>query len=100
VTAAPTTWRYGRRVDESADLELPAELEAGVYGDRLDAWFTRHQLILDFGSSASEDTVIATARVRVPATAAFDVLLSLQECVRNYELQYGEIHRPRKWDEE
>jgi Protein of unknown function (DUF3467) len=87
-------------VEDEFDLELPAELEAGVYADRVNAWATRHQLVLDFGAVASRDAAVVTARVRVPATAAFDVLVSLQEAIREYELQFGEIVRPRKWGEE
>jgi hypothetical protein len=87
-------------VEDEYDLEVPRELEAGVYADRLGAWFTPHQLVLDFGTSATKDALIATVRVRIPATAALDVLHSLEECIRGYELQFGEIRRPRQRGEE
>lgn len=87
-------------MEDEYDLEVPRELEAGVYADGLTAWFTPHQLVLDFGTSATDDALIATARVRIPAAAALDVLHSLSECLRVYELQFGEIHRPRRRDEE
>jgi hypothetical protein len=36
----------------------------------------------------------------VPATAVPDMLSSLAECVARYELEFGEIHRPRRRGEE
>jgi hypothetical protein len=87
-------------VEDESDLEVPRELEAGVYADRLSTWSTRHQLVLDFGALASEDAFVATARVRVPSSAALDVARSLEECIRDYELQFGEIRRPRQRGEE
>jgi hypothetical protein len=100
VTVASYSWRYGRRVEDEFDLEVPTELEAGVYADRVYAWATRHQLVLDVGTLTSRDAAVVTARVRVPATAALDVLLSLQGSIREYELEFGEIFRPRRWGEE
>jgi hypothetical protein len=100
VTVASRAPRYGRRVDESFELEIPPDLEAGAYADRLYAWFSRHHFTLDFAAPSSDGALIGTARIRVPATAALDVLRSLEESVRTYELQYGEIHRPRHRGEE
>ena len=87
-------------MEDAFDVEIPPELEAGVYADRLSAWFTRHHVVLDFCAVAASDVSLATARVRVPASAALDVVRSLQECVRDYELQFGEIRRPRQRGEE
>jgi hypothetical protein len=87
-------------VEEDLDLGVPVELVAGVYADRLNSWFTRHQLVPDFITFATDDELLATARVRVPATAVLDVLSSLAECVARYELEFGEIHRPRRRGEE
>lgn len=87
-------------MEDEYGLEVPRELEAGVYADHLTAWFSRHQLVLDFGTSATEDARIATARVRIPASAALDVVRSLEECIRSYELLFGEIRRPRERGEE
>jgi hypothetical protein len=75
-------------------------LEAGVYGDRLDAWFGRHQIVLDFGAISADEGWLATARVRIPVTAALDAVDSLQECTRAYELEFGEFYRPRRRGEE
>jgi hypothetical protein len=87
-------------VDESSDLFIPPELETGVYADWVNAWFSRHQLTLDFAAPSSEDRLLLTARVRVPVTAVLDVLRSLERGIREYELQYGEIRRPRQRGEE
>ena len=92
--------RYGRRVADSFDLVIPPELETGAYADWLNPWFNRHQLTLDFGTQLFGEGLLLTARVRVPVTAALDVLRSLEKEIREYELQYGEIHRPRRRDEE
>jgi hypothetical protein len=87
-------------VEDEYELEVPRELEAGVYADRLTSWLTPHQFVLDFGTSATDEALIATARVRIPASAALDVVHSLQECIREYELEFGEIRRPRQRGEE
>jgi len=87
-------------VDEDFTLEVPFDLEPGVYSDRLRSWFTRHQLVLDFCAPGSDEAFLATARVRVPATAALEMLSSLAECIGRYELEFGEIHRPRRRGEE
>ena len=100
MTVASHAPRYRRRVDDSFDLVIPPELETGVYADWLNAWFNRHQLTLDFGTQLFEEGLLVTARVRIPVTAAFDVIRSLEKGIREYELQYEEIHRPRRRDEE
>jgi len=87
-------------MEDELDLGVPEALLAGVYADRLNAWLARHQLVLDFGTTASDDEAIATARVRVPWSAAIDVVSSLAECIGRYELEFGEIHRPRRRGEE
>jgi len=87
-------------VDDDAELELPAEVAAGVYADRLFAWFARHHLTLDFVAPASDDSYVVNARVHVPATVALDVLESLEQVVRGYKLEVVEIRRPRRRGEE
>ena len=87
-------------MEDELDLDVPEALLPGVYADRLNAWLTRHQLVLDFGTAASGDEGVVTARVRVPTSAAIDVVSSLAECIGRYELQFGEIHRPRRRGEE
>jgi hypothetical protein len=74
---------------------VPAELEAGVCADHLGGWWAAHQVVLDFSTARDEEELLVAARVRVPATAALDLLRSFEEVVRGYELEYGEIHRPR-----
>ena len=84
-----------RRYRASVELDVPLELESGVFAETLTVWRTPHHLVLDFGAPTDGEHSVATARVRVPATAALDVLGQLGEGIREYELQYGEIHRPR-----
>ena len=87
--------------DESFDAFVSPELEIGVNAEALAAWHSPHQLTLDFLVPLDDGgrTVVAS-RVRIPVTAALGVLGSLSEAVRNYELEYGEIHRPRRRGEE
>ena len=90
---------YRRGVDDELGFDVPAELEPGVFADGLVAWIAPHQIVLDFTSPTSGDSVIATARIGIPATATLEVLRSLTECIGRYELQFGEIHEPRRVDE-
>ena len=77
------------------ELDVPPELESGVLAETLAVWHTPHHLVLDFGAPTDGEHSVATARVRVLTTAALDVLDQLGEGIREYELLYGEIHRPR-----
>jgi hypothetical protein len=83
-------------VDESFEVVVPPELEAGVYAEDLAGWLNGHALVLDFLAQSSEAQRLVTVRIRVPATAALEVRRALDRVIREYELQYGEIHRPRK----
>lgn len=85
--------------EEPFDVVVPLELEAGTYAETLAGWLTPHAIVLDFGARTA-DQVLVTARVRVPATAALDVRGELEELIRDYELAYGEIHRPRERSDE
>ena len=87
-------------MDEEFELEVPPDVAAGVYSDYLHSWFTAHELVLDFAAPTSADGVLVSARVRVPATAAVDLANTLADRVRRYELEFGEIHRPRRRGDE
>jgi hypothetical protein len=87
-------------VDEEFELEVPPDVAAGVYSDYLHSWFTAHELVLDVAAPTSADGVLVSARVRVPATAAVDLANTLADSVRRYELEFGEIHRPRRRGDE
>jgi hypothetical protein len=77
------------------ELFVPAELEAGVYADRLWGWWSDHHFVVDFAAPLDQERLLATARVRVPVTAVLEMVKDLEALAREYELTYGEIHRPR-----
>jgi len=81
--------------EEPFDVVVPLELEGGVFAERLSGWFTPDAITLDF-LVRTADQQLVTTRVRIPATAALDVRSELEQVIRDYELTYGEIHRPRE----
>ena len=81
--------------EEPFDVVLPPELEEGSYAEQLSGWFTPEGFVLDFTARSRERELLVTSRVRLPATAAIEARRALDELIREYELQYGEIHRPR-----
>ena len=82
--------------DGPFDVVVPLELEAGVYAEQLSGWFTLDGFVLDFTVKSGERELLVTSRIRLPATAALEARRALDELIREYELQYGEIHRPRR----
>src|SRR5205823_5824423 len=93
VTRAPLPSRSGG----AARPRRPAGAGGRCYADSLSTWSARHQITLDFSGQLFEEGQVLTARVRISATAAIDVLRSLEGGIRDYE--HGEIHRPRRRDE-
>lgn len=88
---------YRRLVaDEPLEIVIPFELEAGTYAEQLFGWFTPHGFALDFGVKGGEGQLLVTSRIRLPATATLEARQALDELIREYELQYGEIHQPRR----
>jgi hypothetical protein len=88
-------------------LQLPPELEAGVYANFLGVWHTAHEFTLDFAQlqpaqlgDPADPTAPVTlparvvARVKIPVTVAFDVIRALNENLGRYEQSFGEIKRP------
>ena len=97
-TASPSGLLSGIDVlaEEPFDVVLPPELEEGSYAEQLSGWFTPEGFVLDFTARSRERELLVTSRVRLPATAAIEARRALDELIREYELEYGEIHRPRK----
>ena len=81
---------------DPADFGLPDELEGGVYASVLVAWYSQHEFTLDFAAPATHDAFRITARVRMPPTAIFQALRELSAQIGSYELDFGEIHVPRR----
>jgi hypothetical protein len=78
------------------DLYVPAEHEIGVPAEVLEAWSWEHGFVLTFGTLVDPDRYLATARVRVPSSSVLEIRDALEQAIRDFELQFGEIHRPRR----
>jgi hypothetical protein len=95
--------------DEQAarfDLQVPPEVESGVYANFLNVWHTAHEFTLDFATTlpaepAEDDRgeplvrvpARVTARVKVPPTLLFDVIRVLNDNMTRYEATFGPIAR-------
>lgn len=89
------------------DVQLPPELEGGVYANLLNVWHTAHEFTLDFaatlpaqrgpGEGGEEMLRVpakVTARVKIAPTIVFDVIRALNENMTRYEQTFGPISRP------
>jgi hypothetical protein len=67
-------------VEDEFDIEVPREHEAGVHADSISAWFTRRQVVLDFGAtgpagsgntvqSNTQTTLTSTSTTYAPSTS-------------------------------
>jgi hypothetical protein len=82
---------------DDSDLDVPAELEAGVYASVLSAWYTPHEFTLDFGIEVADDParqLQCVARVKVPPGVVFKLLRIIHARMTEYEGEYGPIHYP------
>ena|SRR5438477_1290550 len=87
--------------DAYPSIVVPPEHESGSYADFMNVWHTRHGFTLDFAAPLGEEGAFGvTARVRVPATAIFEFVQKLNADIAVYELDYGEIRRPRRLGED
>lgn len=85
-----------------------ATAEAGSYANALAIWHTAHEFTFDFVVSSAppqpargddgEEVIRAphrlVARVRVPPTAVFDIIRTINENLTLYEQRFGQIRRP------
>lgn len=79
---------------EPFEVVVPLELDAGVWAERVHGWFTTDGIVLDFVDMGI-DQALLTSRARVPATAVHEIRRATDRVIGDYELQYGEIRRPR-----
>ncbi len=89
------------------NIQVPSELETGVFADFLSVWHSPHDFTLDFGVTLQAEASVAegggqrinvpcriVARVKIPLTLAQDVLRAMSENVSQYEETAGTIRRP------
>jgi len=83
-------------------------LETGSYANALAIWHTPHEFTFDFLVSSAppqpaknergEDVIRAphrlVARIRVPPTAVFDIIRTINENLTMYEQRFGAIRAP------
>ena len=93
-------------------IQVPNDLEPGVYANFLSVWHTAYEFTLDFGVTQppqvdAEDPdgpvrveCRVVSRVKIPVTVLFDVLRALNENMTRYEQVFGEIKRPEPPDDE
>lgn len=83
--------------DDDSDLDVPEELQAGVYASVLSAWYTPHEFTLDFGIQVADDParqLRGVARVKVPPGVVFKMIRILHTRMTRYEEEFGSIHYP------
>ncbi len=83
-------------------------MEAGAYANGLAIWHTMHEFTFDFFVSSQPPQEIRTqegerviraphrlvARVRVPPSAVFDIIRTVNENLTLYEHMFGQIRTP------
>jgi Protein of unknown function (DUF3467) len=97
--------------ESNFQVQVPPELEGGVYANFLSVWHTGHEFTLDFSatqppqrldpdepSSPVNVPCRVVARVKIPPTLVFDVIRAMNENMTRYESVFGEIRRPDERD--
>lgn len=97
------------------ELQIPPELEGGVYANFLSIWHSPHEFTFDFAVTqppvtAGEDpndpaspvTVPCrvVARLKIPPALVFDIMRALNQNMTGYEQSFGEIRRIEPSQEE
>jgi hypothetical protein len=83
-------------------VQVPPELEPGVYANFLGVWHSPYEFTLDFAVTQppepGEDVLTVpcrvVARIKMPVSVIFDVIRTLNDNMTKYEQTFGEIHRP------
>lgn len=94
-------------------IDVPSELEVGVFSNFMTVWHSPHEFTLDFATTMpperkdpeDEDSPVVvparvTARVKIPVTMIFDVIRAINENMTRYEEAAGPIKRPGQEEEE
>ncbi|MDQ6967463.1 MAG: DUF3467 domain-containing protein [Mariprofundaceae bacterium] len=71
-------------------IQVPPEVQRGVYANQMFATHTQEEFILDF-ILASQPAAVVNARVIISPTHAKRIVAALQENIHNYESNFGEI---------
>jgi hypothetical protein len=97
----------GEPADDLPDIELqvdvPPEVETGVYADFASLWYTRDTFVIDFVVARAPVQVVndadgeahavspgrVVARVRIPPAQVFDIASKLTQALTAWEEQTG-----------
>lgn len=85
------------------EIEIPDELQAGVYANLLNVWHSPYEFTLDFavihGNQAREEDdeqvvpARVVSRVRIPPNIMFEVLKALNSNLSKYEANIAQLQR-------
>jgi len=92
----------------SFETHADPDLQAGSYANALAIWHTAHEFTFDFlvsseppqqaRTSGGEDVIRAphllVARIRIPPTAVFDIIRTVNQNLTLYEQRFGQIRPP------
>jgi hypothetical protein len=93
----------GSEQTQSIRIDVPADLEGGVFANFLSVWSSPHNFTLDFAAmqvleqDESGNVTVphrVTARVQVPPTLVFSILRALNEQLAKHERAYGDVKDP------
>lgn len=85
------------------EIQVPDELQAGVYANLVGVWHSPYEFTLDFGVTqqpqqrADGGVAIPTrvvTRVRIPAPQVFELIKALNTNMTIYEERFGPIPTP------
>ncbi len=89
------------------ETRVDPALEAGAYANALAIWHTPHEFTFDFlvsseppqpaATDEGETVIVAphrlVARVRIPPTAVFDIIRTINQNLTMYEQSFGQIRQ-------
>jgi hypothetical protein len=83
-------------------VQVPPELEPGMYANFLGVWHSPYEFTLDFAvtqPAQQTDEMVTVpcrvvARIKMPVGVIFDAIRALNDNMTKYEETFGEIHRP------
>ena len=86
------------------EIEVPFELETGVYASLLTAWYTADEFTLDFATVVNpreEDRPAkGVSRIKVPPAKIFGMIRMMHTKMTQYEDEWGPIHYPERRQED
>jgi hypothetical protein len=90
--------------DVTFQINVPPELEAGVYANFVGVWHSPYEFTIDFASMLPVEQhegdggpivpCRVVARVKIPTSLVFDLMRTVNENMTRYEERFGEIRRP------